>query len=505
MTRILRQLFLTLLLGASACVGAVGQADQAASVQINWGKVVMTSKTTPTLQVVVNPMLERGAKLHDSSFSALGALGADYVRYVPWYPYPKLGVAELRAPVDGKTYWDFSRIDPMVEDFMQATKGHSVILNFSTMPAWMFKTNKPVPYPENADQVTWDYTQGTELRDPTMKEAADYYARLLSWYEKGGFRDEYGKWHPSGHHYKIAYWEVLNEIEFEHQWTPQLYSKFYDAVTLAMRKVDPEMKFMALALGQPSTAPAMFEYFLNPAHHRKGVPLDFITYHFYATPTADQTISDWQYSFFAQEEGFLNTVRYVEEIRKRLSPQTQTDLDELGVILPDDKPGATKMLEPAHYWNLAGALYADLYVQLTKLGIQVAGESQLVGYPSQFPSVSMMNYVTSEPNARFWTLKLLKDNFEPGDELVETSVDSSSITAQAFQTREGNKLLVINKRDRPLDIKLPADAAGADISLVAPSSKDHAPTQEALAGTVLHLEPCEIAVVKWVKSDRDRR
>ena len=26
-----------------------------------------------------------------------------------------------------------------------------------------------------------------------MKEVADYYARLLSWYTKGGFTDEFGK------------------------------------------------------------------------------------------------------------------------------------------------------------------------------------------------------------------------------------------------------------------------------------------------------------------------
>ena len=36
-------------------------------------------------------------------------------------------------------------------------------------------------FPDDPNQVYWKYTQGTELRDPTMKEAADYYARLLSW------------------------------------------------------------------------------------------------------------------------------------------------------------------------------------------------------------------------------------------------------------------------------------------------------------------------------------
>ncbi len=50
-------------------------------------------------------------------------------------------------------------------------------------------------------------------------------------------------------------------------------------------------------------------------------------------PLRQQTIADWQYTFFDQADGFLNTVRYIENIRKRLSPQTKTDTDELGVIL----------------------------------------------------------------------------------------------------------------------------------------------------------------------------
>ena len=133
----------------------------------HWDKVTGVSKTTATLQVVVNPPLRRGSPIHDNAFKSLHDIQADYVRYVPWLPYPKLGIAELEPPADGKTSWDFSLIDPMTIDFLDATKGHSVILNFSTIPAWMFKTDKPVTYPADPDQPVWDYTQGTELRDPT--------------------------------------------------------------------------------------------------------------------------------------------------------------------------------------------------------------------------------------------------------------------------------------------------------------------------------------------------
>jgi hypothetical protein len=481
---------------------AIGNAQHASSkgLQVNWGKVTSTSRSTPTLQVVVNPQLLRGAMLHDPSFKALNELGADYVRYVPWLPYPKQAVAELEPPKDGKTSWDFSHIDPTLEDFMKATEGHSVVMNFSTIPAWMYKTDKAVTYPADPNQVFWDYTQGTELRDPTMKELANYYSCLLSWYTKGGFKDEYGKWHESGHHYKIAYWEMLNEIDFEHHWTPQQYTKFYDVVTSAMLKVDPNLKFMALGLAAPSKDPEMFEYFLNPANHHGGAPLDFITYHFYATPSADEDMDNWQYTFFNQEEGFLNTVRYVESIRKRLSPSTKTDLNELGVILPEDGksnriPGYVAKPEPAGYWNLAGALYADLYIQLTRMGIEVAGESQLVGYPTQYPSVSMMNYKTGDPNARFWVLKLLKDHFGPGDKLVETKDDNHDLSIQAFQTSHGRQILIVNKHLKEEEVTLPQDFKVTHITYVAPSTGDHVPASQALSGQTVKLEPNEVAVI----------
>jgi len=74
-------------------------------------------------------------------------------------------LAELEPPKDGKTFWDFSLIDPVTEDFMSATSQHPVIFNFSTIPQWMLKIENPAPYPADPDQVTWDYEKGTELRD----------------------------------------------------------------------------------------------------------------------------------------------------------------------------------------------------------------------------------------------------------------------------------------------------------------------------------------------------
>jgi hypothetical protein len=472
---------------------------QQPTLTIHWDKTTVVSKSIPTLQVVVNPPLRHEDPLSEASYKAVKELGADYVRYVPWLPYPRLGVAELEPPTAQKTSWDFSHIDPMTKDFLAATEGHLPIVNFSTIPAWLFKTDKPITYPADPYQVFWDYTQGTELRDPSGKELGDYYARLVSWYVNGGFSDENGVRHESGYHYKLPMWEILNEPEFEHLTTPEQYTQRYDAIVSAVHKVSPETKFVALALAQPSIVPGYFEYFLNPKNHRSGIPLDMISYHFYATPVAGQTLDSWQYTFFDQAAGFINTVRYVENIRKRLSPETKSDLDELGVILPTDNTPADKIAPPPAYWNVAGALYGYLYIELARQQIDIIGESQLIGYPTQFPSVSMMDWTRNQPNARFWVLKLLKDTFHPGDKLLETELKgdhSADLAAQAFITPSGRKLLLVNKRNSAIEIPL-ADAATATALTVDLATEDGPARSIKPAGDKIKLESFAVTVVSW--------
>ena len=491
-------LVVALAIGLSAYAQTSGKPNE---VTVDWNKTVLVSKSTPTLQVVVNPMLRAGSPIHDGAFQALKELGADYVRYVPWLPYPRLAVAELEPPTKQGTSWDFSLIDPITKDFLAATKGHSTVMNFSTIPAWLFKTDKPVTYPADPNQVDWNYTQGTELKDASGKELGDYYGRLVSWYTRGGFTDENGKAHTSGYHYNFPIWEVLNEVDFEHKMTPQQYTERYDAIVSAIHQVSPKTKFMGLALAMPSDAPSYFEYFLNHAHHQPGIPLDYISYHFYASPTPDQGLDNWQYTFFDQADRFLATVRYIEAIRQRLSPETKTDTDELGVILASDEAEIAESKAhpdriPALYWNAAGALYAYLYVELAKQGIDVIGESQLVGYPSQFPSVSMIDWRNGKPNARYWVLSLLKDNFHPGDKLVATKLSPhSDIEAQAFVTPAGKKLLLTNKRNRTVYVTLPQDAQNGNVLTVDEGSGEGAARSSHQEGNHVTLAPFAVVVI----------
>ena len=496
--------YLSALALINLAVTLVAQESKPEQIQIEWNKTIVVSKSTATLQVVTNPMLNPGAKIHDGSFAALKALGADYVRYVPWLPYPKLAVPEIEAPTKEKTSWDFTYADPVTKDFLAATEGHSTIMNFSTIPAWMFKTDKPVEYPADPNQVFWNYTQGTELRDPSGKELGDYFGRLVSWYTKGGLVDENGKKHESGYHYKFPYWEVLNEVEMEHHTTPEDYTKRYDAIVEGIHKVSPDTKFVGLALASAGGNPKFYEYFLDHKNHKPGIPLDFISYHFYATPALDEGIDSWQHTFFNQAEGFIATSRFIVAIRDRLSPATKLDTDELGVILPTDgiEILASKAMPdhiPHLYWNAAGALYAYLYVELAKQGVDVIGESQLVGYPSQFPSVSMMNYNTGQPNARYWVLKLIKDNFNPGDKLVagpERGFGTPEVVIQGFITPQGKKVLLVNKTNMEKTVKLSPELMGATTVTVDEATADTEPRAGSADGGEIKLAPFAVTVLK---------
>ena len=379
---------------------------------------------------------------------------------------------------------------------MRATAGHPVIVNFSTIPAWMFKTPKPVPYPTDPSQEDGDYLQGTELRDPSMKEVADYYARLVSWYTRGGFTDEYGKWHASGHHYKIDYWEFLNEVEFEHSMTPQFYTHLYDKIVTAIRGVAPRTKFIGLSLEGTSPLqafnfddPPFFQYFLNPRNHKPGAPLDMISYHFYGEPFPEEPPEAWQFSLFNQADHFLDVVNYIESIRKKLSPGTRTDVDEVGTILHNPN-----RIIPDFYWNLSAAMFAYVYSHLARMGIDIVAASQFTEYPADFPSFSLVNMKTGQPNARFWVIKLLQHNVRPGDKLVDTALTCPSVYAQGFVTRKGErKVLLINERNRAVRWSFLAGASRGRVLEVTTGSNP--PGHACLTGNQVRLGPFAVAVV----------
>jgi hypothetical protein len=94
------------------------------------------------------------------------------------------------------------------------------------------------------------------VRDPSAAELAAYYGRLASWHVRGGFTDEHGRDHRSGHRLAIPYWEVLNEPDFEHGFDGPRYTKAYDAIVSAVRAVSPGTRFVGASLALPAGSPS---------------------------------------------------------------------------------------------------------------------------------------------------------------------------------------------------------------------------------------------------------
>ncbi len=650
---------------------ATGATPAAGGLTFDWPRPARRSRTTPSLQVVVNPLIRRGSPIHDNVFRELRDLHADHVRFVPWYPYPRLGVAELAPPADGHTSWDFSLIDPLVEDFERATRGHSTIMNFSTIPAWMWKapwsvadgrlsvvgggngraadglawtdytfavdvtprataTHSGQPYaqagvlfryddkgngygfllsnypysstaqsgyivfvpfkggaangtkavalpfaiidghtyhlsvevrgstfvatvdgtvvdtvtdtqfatgtvgfreygsesaefdnvvvtatdgstlladdfsgglekwllpgglPDDPDTVDFGYSQGTELAVP-VQTVADYYARLVSWYTAGGFTDEYGVYHRSGHHYRFPFWEVLNELE--HGLSPQEYTELYDAIVTAIRAVSPHTQFVGVAQATPGSA-TYFEYFLDPANHAEGVPLDWISYHFYAHATATDTPDTYGHTGFPRADAFLAVVDRIEAVRTALAPQVRTTVDETGTILDTAGTQADPAPVPDAYWNYSAAIYAYVYAQLALKGIDVVNESQLVGYPSQYPSVSMVDWNTGRPNARYRVLQLLLAELPKGCRLVLPTGGQPSADFFVLGLRDGHarKALVVNKTNAAVSVPLDG-VRGARARVVDQSSGAGPVRTDRVAGDAFTLGGYGVAVL----------
>lgn len=465
----------------------------------DWTRIIAISKSHIAIQDCPEPPLYRGATTHDNIYQALHDLNADYSRLQPWYPYPKLASAELKPPQKSQTFWDFRLMDSVVADFLQATAGHPVVFQPGTIPAWM--TSRAAPhYPDDPKQIDWTYGRDAQFQDSTVQRFADYQARLASWYIKGGFTDEIGKRHASGHAYHFAYWEPLNEED--QRFTPEQLTRLYDAAVIAVRKIVPDMKFMGPALAGVVDRPQYVAYFFNPVNHMPGIPIDMVSYHFYTVTKGDETLPIMQYTMYEQADKFLATVGYIEVIRKQFLPQAGTDINELGSIV--SPPGAAPLPKPfaPSYWSLSGAVWAYMYGNLAARGVDVVTAAELIDYPGQFAGTTLVDWDTGKPNAHYWVVKLLHDSFGPGDRIVkELTADEHEhadpavrLYAQGFVTAQGKRrLLIVNKTDHPMAVSI-AGASGGRVQLVDQSTTS-LPDARPLTSETLQLPPSAVAVV----------
>ena len=508
----------TLALAATVCLPlhpAVLLARQTSGdsviVATDWNNVTGASVTVPTTQILAHAYTLRDSPIHDQLFKALRDLHTDNTRLQLWYSVTRQAVLEQKEPTATETFWDFEYSDPLVSDYYANTSGKHH-LNVTTIPRWMFKV-PPLDVPQDPKASFYPYTDdttGTLLKDPTGRQIAEYQARIYQWYTRGGFTDEAGKFHNSGHLYKVDYWDVLNEPDFENKITVEQYTKIYDAVTEAIHRIDPDVQFFGPEVSGAEVPWA--RYFLDPKNHKPGsLPVTWFTFHNYVNAPNDP--STWHAKYFtdpektatdgASAEVFVGRMREVLKIRDELSPQTKVSVDELGTF-NDVKTTeeACRANEPYQaynplYWNAIGANWAYIFIASEQLGMPLFSMSQMIGYPTQCPSISMFDKDTAKPNAHYWVLSLINSYFGPGDKLTATTSSSPDIQAQAAVGRKGHSLLLVNTTERsiPVDLAASLTVNAATAEIVDQTSGENAPRHEAVTNRHLTIPPFAVAVV----------
>ncbi|HZC42564.1 MAG TPA: hypothetical protein VE195_00215 [Acidobacteriaceae bacterium] len=508
---IVTSLFMALL-GTQALIALPPTDTAAAKVSADWNGTTRISETVPTTQHLASAYTLRSNPLNKPLLKALRDLHTNDTRLQLWFTVPRQAVAELKEPTATETFWNFQYIDPLFSDFFANTSGQRHV-NVGTIPRWMF--NVPdIKIPSDPGASFHPYTDGTTgalLKDPTGKQFADYQVRIYEWYTKGGFTDEIGKYHKSGHHYKITYWGILNEPDFENRITVEQYTKIYDAVATAIHKVDPNVQFFGPEVSGAEVPWA--RYFLNPkSHDPNALPVKFFAFHNYVDAPNDP--STWQSRYFtgppptkptdgASAQAFIGRIHQVMKIRDELSPKTKLIIDELGTFNLI-KPGedACKATEPYKaykplYWVAVGGNWAANFITAENSDIPIFSMSQMLGYPTQCLSISMVNWDTAHPNAHYWVLSLIHDNFGPGDKLVATRSTSPNVVAQASITHAGRKTLLVNTSDQPVTVNLTGayKRAGLRADIVDETSGEQPPRTENLTGQKITLAPFAVAVV----------
>ena len=272
------------------------------------------------------------------------------------------------------TYWNMTLLNALFSDVWTALDGdHSnPIPNYSTQPTWMYSPND-YNWLGNPDQPS-DYTRGAAENCNTTV-LGEYYGRLYSYFKKGYFVDEAGATitRPEGAA-AISQIEVFNEVDYEHGYKPETYTKAFDAVVRGVRKyadsgAEKSIRFVGLSLpniDNGETVSTWAKYFLNASNHDSDVrdALNAIGYHAYPTNGPYSPDPSSFEGMFEYVDNFVQEVLSVDSVIAKLSPNTVTYLDETGTDMDGVLgPGSPPDNNP-RYWVAAASYWAYMYARL---------------------------------------------------------------------------------------------------------------------------------------------
>ena len=376
---------------------------------------ISSAARTTTLTLSTN-LQSGGDLLPPGVLPALAAWNPPMVRlHLGFRPSSATDTPILPDAVYG--HWDFTAMDALLSSLR--AKGITYFLNVRTAPPWMF------------DQRTG------QLPDSSFAKFASYMVDLVDWYNKGGFTDNQGIFHASGHYHWIPAWEIWNEPKSGWDipapiacrscapWmTAPRYARLYDLVATAMRHADP-----TIAVGGPAINSWPDMPYLATFMHDETAKLDFFSLHFYGATSAqepDQLVFASIYGpRFAQRLAALRTIvpasipLWVDELNIN-EASSATDIDPRGT-------------SPVIYPFLAASLTTAMIA-----GVSVVDQFNLLS-DQQF---GLINSATNTITRPYWFCRVFAQQFPAGSHLLHIAVPGG-ISLLAVITPDGRQLHIL--------------------------------------------------------------
>jgi hypothetical protein len=339
--------------------------------------------------------------------------------------------------------WSMAALDALVND--EAAGGGGVVMNIKFAPDWMWSC-----YPNS---IGVNGTQGTgSVKDLTFATFAGYMARLVSYYNKGSLTTESGTviTNPAGTANRVTYWELWNEPDLNNETpcapsnglglTPAQYVTMWNAVTAAMLKVDPSLRFVgpATAGGQFGSSTGVGNDYVTQLESGatvKPFALSFHGYGYWDNTVPDKWIFDGDGT---QGGGGIGDIVSAASLIHSSYPGTPIWLTEVNV---NSAWGNDTYKRP---WTAFGAAWwASVYSQLAPLGVQMIHQYDVMDSP-QFGLLDDTNGGTRLP---YWTEKVLNTTFPPGSTLLSSSSSLAGVQTLAAKRPDGTvNVLVVNRQ-----------------------------------------------------------
>ena len=156
---------------------------------------------------------------------------------------------------------------------------------------------------------------------------------------------------------------------------------------------------------------------MNASNHKPGIPLDWLSYHFYSQVGAGTSAAGFGEKFFSDADAFIEEVSEIQQLIALYANTSVTGkplknyIDEIGCFYGDVQqagvPGKGKGLDlmgpnATLYWNAGAAMYSYVFGHFTEIGIEFAGASQLMGVP-RLPSSLFPGRPASTDGMSTWT------------------------------------------------------------------------------------------------------